>query len=809
MKKMKASRLLVKAFLKYKRYWLYIMLTSFIAAFVSCGFWIFMNVSETLETDTNKMVYGSYNLKVSNLHGDMAFFISRESGVERAVPYREREIEQDGVKFSFINANKMYLDMSNVNLVEGTYPTETNQILLDRDYLLKQGVAEDSMIGSTFSLENEEYVVTGVTETNSEYELINPAVTIIGPNVSEQNAVLVKTSVDSAESFITYLDSVYRFRLGSAEYFINAESDVVKDSSEGETDFASILILFIVISLSSVVTITNCIKVLLLNAGRDIGVFRAIGVGNKYVFAAIRKIGATTILIANALVVVGSGIIKQVFMVIVANLKGMKLDEGETLSAGGISLPVIILIALAFVAVEVLALFVQTYFLSRKSTLDQLKNSKGLSFKNKLSNVYHKVGKNIIYTVASRNYRLTWKTNLFISISLILCMTLLSSMSYYLRLIEDAEVDYGQADYRVVFSDDITMREEERAERDEFVASLEEPIAGCVVNPIYEYVSSGRVEKAELSEEFVKYINNNAKYARLMENKIQKTFPVNIVIAGYSEANLERVLKEQGVDTSNVKMPGENECIVCVEAIGLGDGEKVLNTEMPNEYSIADSEGNEVKLNVCDTIATVPEDFVSEEVGICLLVSLDEFTRISGTNIPDMVMYTMTSGSEAVLSSVFEGKDFVTLENLNKESKQLQRNRQTLQILSVIIFLIIALASLVNFLTTFMIKVRMFGKEYGVLNAIGIGMNKILKIIVYEMSMIVVPVFVLSAGLTIGITFVLNNTIQLQIYADYKVPLDLIGFTALFIVVSVGVCLAVVAKRLTSMTAVSQVKTAN
>lgn len=347
---------------------------------------------------------------------------------------------------------------------------------------------------------------------------------------------------------------------------------------------------------------------------------------------------------------------------------------------------------------------------------------------------YRKKDNKVYFRMGRNNFRMASKVNLFTIFTMALSVSMVVSVGIYFECIRKSNIDYGDITYKITFSDEYLLSEEEIEKKNNAVnAMLSDGLLMVETRNIY--FTTMQVKKDELSKAFKEYLCNFSDIKNLMDNQLTETIPVPVGVMSFSEI---RKICDISINDDGL--------ILFTKLYNM-DGADGVNTKADQiQVAIYGPDGYE------QCTCTLENTFIQNKIytnDVFMLAAADDhtFNRLSGGqsvstvyvygDVTDAYMYEYLRDIGNV--KVETGQELITY-------SQSGMNR----IMKILIFLcfICVVSLLFNFFVTSMLRANVYKKEYVRLISIGIPFASIARVIGYETLLLYIPTAALSSGIT-------------------------------------------------------------
>ena len=608
----------------------------------------------------------------------------------------------------------------NISLIEGGYPEETTDILVDNAY--RTYIDPECSVGDEIALQilspvSEEYTdvsyricgffvtqhsdVTNITA----YMDINPLLDLLSESHEEHTySVSVKNAGDYEEisDTLTVLLNYFKDEYGNG-YKAEWDERVVTNSrfmdlSGYKKNSGSVSLVFtilgIFIGFSSLFMFINLFQMTYPDKVRKYGVIRSLGLDRKQMMVSLLLELVLYMVCGAALGLAFYKIIETIYgeIIIKSFLHGfdfgVDINWYFSLSAFRWSVLLIMLIVLG----------VDAWVMIRNMRISPIEAMHYSGETGKTGNL-GKMKKNPVKAVASRNIRRSRWRSVYTAVNIFIVTLLLCTSGEVLGCMDPEDnIIYTKSnmfDYEFFKDDGLTYLTDENIK---YLRSL-----NCITN-----LCVGRISTHEFYPAPGQAIAENSHVqTRIYEDEI-----------------FERICDDNGLDLDSTDMP-----------VYL----QLLNAEnIPlSEVVLLDESGNEISINGIISIHADPFNLTTLAGGDSLVLVMNE---AAGEQLFEdyEVNYVFIAsdnehGTYDVITEYFDsiGIDMY-YSDLGDMTKVMRDNLRSMLSIGIYVLTCIALMTLVNIICNITLNVRMRHHEYGIIRALGMERKNIVKLIVYE-----------------------------------------------------------------------------
>lgn len=721
------ENLIVKCFTGYKKYLNVISTVLLITALILQALLLSSQILYETTVSTYEADCGLFDITLEGLTDDEISRVKAHKQVNDSCEYDIRYEIFNESEIPIIYADEEYLNFVPYTLIEGCYPQESGEIVIEPWFLRHLGIETEEMIGSKVIIGGQTYCVTGLIGFTgySERAILVPE--IITYKNNECSGIAIDLKVDISDASITAFLNEVQLNEGNVLSGRNADKEWAYEN--GDTATTPILwIVAIIVFAASMMLVYSLLCFFTKKAENDIQIMMHLGIRNIRISNGLFKCLLWRILLMNyigaVIAVIGERYIASVILGINSGYRAHYLY-----------------IAIYFVLIAAMEILLTvgcvTYIFLNSYTRNagKMKQKHIKPYQKKDDKVYFRMGRN--------NFRMASKVNLFTILTMALSISMVVSVNTYFECIRKSNIDYGDLTYRITFSDEYLLSEDEIEKKNHAIdGMLSDRVLMAETRNIY--FTTMQVKKDELSEAFRAYLCNFSDIKNLMDNQLTETIPVPVGVMSFSE-----ISKICDIDMNN----------------GMLLFTKLYNMDQVDGVSI---KADQAQFAICgpdgyeQCTCTLENTFVPDKIytnDVFMLAAVDDhtFDRLSGGQGVSTV-YVYGDVTDAYLYEYLRDIDSVKVETGQELIMYSQSGMNS--IIKILIFLcfICVVSLLLNFLITSMLRANVYKKEYVRLISIGIPFTSIARVIGYETLLLFVPTAALSGGVTYLIYRLLKKT---------------------------------------------------
>lgn len=710
--------------------------------------------------------YGSYRLLVSNLD---------EKGVEKivseikdtAVVYSEYSLTEDAeteyVRFDYVDEN--YFNISNCQLIKGSFPKNRNEILCESRYLTARGI-EFNGTSVRLDINEKNYTVTGEIIFNNNFISSAGYTPIMMSNL--KYAEPMEDSIDfsvlcggfSEKTFAESADVVKKkcgIKGDDIAYNNNYLSFLdIDEFGQTENVFFRILdvAFYPIICIMSLVfafgfyLVTGKLRT-------EFGKMRLLGINSKELYKAIAAFLFIVFIALSILTIMISGLIGAVFF---GSSIFPKLDWVKV---------VLVNLLYCFVSIGISLLF--TVKDNRKKVLEQVRSQNRKDKKNTALSYIEKA-KFPFWRVASINIKLK-KSYVFCSIVCIGISIVLIGAFLYCTFFVEKNNSKKEYDYRIEYMYAKWAEQFDGSEKNyKMYQRLINDQDLVDVFPVFNTKVLLGLRKNNMSPEMVEFIKNTDpeknKDLAYIDNSVVK---ISGCILGANVSELKKVYGLNDIEEE----PADDECIVLENIVtqngayiytGISEGDTV-------KYDYLDSTGGELhdeQLNF-KVKRTVPDlELSSEKYSgfFTIIVNHKVYEKISSYkyDYPELIYLNAKNGTDAQIKDMFFGETEVNLINQNQEKETRNEYYSTVYLAVYSFFVILTIIMVFYTILTFISIYNNNIKQTAILKGLGLSTGKLFFINGYVVIRNAVDSLLIGNGLLVAVLYFIYKYINNNFY---------------------------------------------
>lgn len=710
-----SDKLLINSLKKPKKYYLILYLLVLVSVLFFCLVTLFYEAMLDLKYGDNK--YGFQHCTIYDTSEEIINKLSSEVGVTQTIEFERNTIGLPGDRPCYIDAvPQEYFSFTEYNLLSGTFPKNSDEICCESSYLFELGIPYDEFIGSKIVLGEKEYIVTGTFTANRLWSTFGfNEVHCFTAQPNEINSIAFSTNnIKRCQSLM----SVYENKCRNEQYNMNKWAISI-NKSDMRMMYRPIMLLMLAMIIAA---FSHFISVIILYHKRNIGIERLMGIPLK----TIRRSLFICILRVIALAVISGAVLAVAFMPVINKLYEYtyNTDVNDFMKGNGILivLCLALVIAVIYAAVTFIVLMIRT----KRADINTVKNVHAIKVRKRETN--EKISN---YYIVKRHIKASWLSNIltFIVICFLVCSV--PVMTLYFKSVTKDMNSYEGFDYVADIDTSLAFGSIYN-DAEDYMQTISNPkIEGCTAVPFYSAQCRLAVPKELISKEYTNLLSQNSDLQYDLNNNFNDTVEIPFVIVGINEEQQNQMGIElgyaQAIAYRNI-INYNNKHTVGIKM------EYFSKIQIDEEYAL---EIIGVKNNYNGLIPT-------SATATVLLVNYDTYEELFGSgDAPSRIFYKVTKEAENKLTSLFTGKSYINLINVNEA----YRNNRQIKVMNIIYFFILIFTFIFVVMNCFVIaylNVHNNTKEYAIMSALGISRKNISVMIAYQLCTVILISLIIS-----------------------------------------------------------------
>lgn len=740
------------------------------ALFLVCGLLVMslagmvcLNISVKIEN--SKAMYGEYQIGFEGLSAEKTEQIKQEKDCKSYAVYSENAFWKESEFTIIISSDESYLTLGAVQLAEGTFPSDGEEILCQREYIYRNGFSDENYLGQEVEVNGKTYKICGLIENNLTGDMSDTIINVFIRRMRTDEtsfSMLINTGSLSYKSKMNRMIEKYNIK----EYFENrAAIEQAEISNQGRLKNTNgFLVIMLVCVLILILFITYIMmRFYYMGLQKQMAIYEKIGI--------LKKQRNTGYVVSVILILTISGLIGFTGSAGVLSFLMQSYDASGNM---GLCLTGVIICGLLFIILNI----VSAVIVIKRANQTQKKKT----FENTSSKLDADV--NVYIYLAKKNRNMScWKyivMCLMVILSSIICITTI----YFMKLLKQLQEVPKDYEYLVEFIENSSNAEVQ----DEYnVKSFEQlkTAGGMSVFPSYLYHRSIKVDKAAIRGRFKEYLCESSSYNRMeLEKNSHLKFSTQVVFIGVEK----EYAKLLGLDPQSVEKLADNECILVRQVRAFEGTGFDCGFQKNDEFTVSvikdgitdqDSDRYEdMPITMKDEIEVLDFNFYDEDIYYepIVLVNLNTYKKLAWKWYPMRVYIQPSDLTEMELFSILGRNNNYTVKNLRQWNESVQEIINTYTVTSILTAILFIGLVILNTIIMVCVNYHQLKNEITMLRVIGIRDNKASLVLTYhiiKMVLICLPtVFVCSVGTTFLANLYMRGSIG-GLY--YRIPWGLLG----------------------------------
>lgn len=702
-------------------------------------------------------LYGNYQFQIRTASLKTVRQIGCEEIIVDSNIYSVKDNYYDDIEACYeyyIDTN--FFDFSNIKLIKGNFPQNSNEILCENKFLYKKNIEFGN--NTYIELGGKQYKVSGVVAVNnvSTSNMYIPIFLHRGTINSPGEKCIACMTADN--KYVNAIDSIkdkYSIPDEDVGYNANVLSYANIDQYGNNKDITdTVKYIFFYIALGMLFLILFCLNTIICKLLKnDFAIYRSLGYSKKTIIKGyITYINRTLLISAAADLAVNICV-----FLCVRNIAKWHMNIGQLLITFSVC-----------EACMMLFVVVCSYFVVNKQIHGiihkSIVNVEDVHIKNKAkSKLYNSKWPLIkLATNCVKKNRLRY----FLSvITIVVCIALVALFKYispYFFVYEKnddfeyrIDYEYSSMDKSVFGSDEVSNMYKDMLQRKDLFD----------VCPLYYSNVSVTLDKTAVSEEYRKMCAKQSQeyYNMLYVNKSKK-FKDNVLFVGVDE-------------WSSIKICGEKLSIKDGEALSVKRADSPENRNLDIgikekskvSYNIVDESNSKRELLVVGEIPDLKVSIPNARVSCILLVNMNTFKELEFYDYPQTIYFNSNSDSESVVTEYFRGIYDVNLVDIEKEN---QLVKYDFIISKTITYTMIGLLITILCISISIGLYERFSnnkKQYAMLKSIGISNIRLIVLQVYDYCKLIVISIVVGIAVSAIVNYIFYKKMAVEMsFLEYR-----------------------------------------
>lgn len=762
-----------------KKYYIIIMLVTLISV-IFLGI-VYAFYQALITVNYSKNVYGHQHITAYGATKDQLQLILSDENVESAVSFYHTEFKecidsaydetiQQPIEITstyvFEQIPSNYFDLTEYELTAGRMPESETEILCTSGYLTQYGLQYNDMLGSEISILEKHYTVVGLYTVNRLYFNFEETVYRFftgAPSVC--NAVALKFKDSDTAQFMLQQPP-----------FIELKCDWNENLSVMQANINGIkrdcYYVFIIIIVTVLTIITHCMKMLLDQHKKNIGIYRLIGISTiKLTVSVFCRICYVLLpllpFIQGCLFFAVKGVISFYNRLFTNKIYN---DEFNTVQVETtVLIPVVMMVL--YLGIGLLVSFIQV----RTSGLNSIRYGHRLKWKtkgNRAEVTPHAVAKRHL-KIAKAAGILTTGCICFACVSFTL-----TNIAFARRV--GKQTFYQKYDYYAELDNNMLLCNSQTTIEQTMDAVTALHLDGVVAEPYYYSILKISVPKFCANLDYINILAQTSGDADKLLDPYRKNIEVPVYVCGFTDAMWEQVTSAMGGEQYSL----QDDCATAFQyLVNQNSDIPTLDFERVTTLDRVDQSLDPYQVSINKVETRFPLEVVFPESALVVAVNIPTFQRLTGLLVPRCIGYYVEKAQSDVFTSLFAGCNFINLINVN-ESECYQRCQQAEENMRNIsfVFMILFAFSVLHMITT--LRMRYHSHEYTIMYILGIPHSKIAKMIRLEILYTLLPSIVLSNIIT-ALAILIDNMTHVDKYSPAILFISIGAFNLILIMIAI------------------------
>lgn len=716
MKKTKSSdMLLLKCFwkkinLKILLSLVFLISTLFISIFTS-----YLYTKNKVAINKGYEKYGKYQFQIFGVDKETLEQISMEPKIKDSCMYACDFLTQEGTFLYYISEE--FFDFSNVSIVRGRFPENSNEILCEQKFLYKNGL-EFEEENTYITVDGIKYKVSGIIYIDSVHNATYTYNPVMFLNLEQYELIIDNFEIacmTNSYEYVSIAEEIFgKYGVSKENYSYNnsvltyAEVDKYNKSTD---IFNTIKYIIHIVAFFMLVFISaNIITIMKKKIKSDSAIIHTLGITYNTIKNQFLKIIVILLLLVSVIAFLIAGILKHIYFYDYIDMY-------------------IILASILFFDSVIIIVTSLNRISDRKRDKDNISNIEDVSVRGKQKSILH--GKKIPFlAMAKCNMRLNRRRHfisiVIVSVSIIFIATFNYISEYIFEFEPNDKYDY-RIDYEYSNISDIMYGSPEINEMYNKMCQAPEWFE---LIPIYYCKTNVKLDKSNISEEYKEYYAgiSNDYYVKFYVNTTGK-YTDDFIFIGADENQLRNLYK------SSYGRLKDDECIIVENVstpnktgfnVGLDVGKEI-------QYNyVGDDEENPNILRVVEHIEKLEVDIPNTDYKVYVIVNMDVFQKLEFFEYPQMIYFNDLKDNEKLVYEFFKGVQDISVVNIEEKNALVRSNliKTTILVYGLTIVLVILLA--VNTIISLIDRYDYNERKMAMMKAMGINNTRLSLILSYD-----------------------------------------------------------------------------
>lgn len=695
--------------------------------------------------------YGSYITRMMTNDKQKMTEIEQEDAVASTMACKREELQTGEFYAEYIYAKENKLSLLGSHLLSGTYPENSNEVLVDYNYAINMGWNVDALLGKNVELPNYKTgqgseklncVVTGVISQNSIFKQEGYQVYtfILGnDNENENNSLYVQ--VKDLRNYLSTIQSLCsKYDILEKQCFANANITFGLGLNTNQCLFDQYdrmnVIFIVLVLIASSIMIYNIIKMYIYKNYDSIAILSLLGVPRGLILRSFVAFLTLLFFIGEIMgALLSTGIVNV--------LSGKILHTQENPFVFILQYPVRNYIGYLLAEIVVLVMLMTPVFyrILENSPIELLnsKRGKNIFYKKKMSDSVFRWKENFFFSKFARNeLRYHFVSHIMTVSALTISLLLVITGVYYCQLEFNNEATKRNKDIDYTIQSPQLSYDISSSNIEQLDTLLNSLNRDTEVYKVYEERELIKMKSDQLPEKYKEFLlSQGFDRSDLYESLSRGQTDIDFVVLGCDQQTIQAIYKENGI--SDQKALQEDEGILLKSPLYDLDSSNFSSNIKDGDTLTMDNtdiyEGRYKKLNIKHVVKTLPF-YPREGECFCLIINYESFQAYF-----EPVYY-----AEIFLKSNLSDKNIV-LEDIVNQMKRMQKmtviapkqqydnlveknSEFTLGIEC--LFVLMLLITIILITTSISMRIQLNQVDYAMLDVMGISYRKQQLIVFYQ-----------------------------------------------------------------------------
>lgn len=741
-----------------------------------------INGNETATIQQLYNTYGKYTAQIPKLEGRDYSELYKDSRLESYHEINIQSVEEDGAVYNVYSSDENILSYLNLDLLEGEYPQQPNEIAVERKFLYRMGIQEQEALGKKIKFNDDIYTIKGIViayEADFGNYVEDGYTCIINDSNIFPNKILLQ--IKDIRSYEQILDSfVEEYGINGDECFANFNLFTALGYTVGQDTFQSnrylYFVIFFVIMLVVLHATGNYLRMWVDNVSGAIANMNLIGVS----YGLIRKALILYFMKWFAVYISVGVLISCILSIFIFQGMFSQIDISHIIA--GFPARVLMFSILLYTI----------FFFGKLMWI-----SKDIKMINPINNMHTKkrAVKNLngskmhLFTSKSKNYR--WKIyrknirddRFRVVISIIgisLTVSIFSIGSCFLTMNSQVFGHDTQMDYKIAFKPEYLLETGEEQQQISFYNNLLEMNERLDVWPVYTEKVDTRLNRENLSIKYIEYLQRIQENNLLIDLQNNAEIPLRVTVLGYNEAQLKELYKLNNLEYTELE---NNQIIVLKNTVPLR-GEVGFDLNFKKSQSIQLENATVEQYEISQVVERLPIYSPESYNSVCFIVNESTFKQRNKLKVPPSFYIKLKREEyKTIIDSKVLGNPLVEITIPKEEERLLEESNKLLKGITISLLTIIIACIIYSINSNLILRYQINKEEYKIFNLLGVSYKDNIIILLYEVSELILGGIIIS----IPIVYMTTYIMQVLMLGDagryiYRFPVeDYVTVTLIFL----------------------------